>query len=80
MQRTAAGTGYGNQVSFTTNKVSTPELTTAEVTSIRQKTAVSGGIIISDNGSSVVSRGVCWSLSPNPTISDSKSSSGSGSG
>ena len=74
------GTGYGNQLSFSTSMATFPQLTTAEVTSIGQKTAVSGGLITSDNGSSVVLRGVCWSLTPNPTVSDSRSSSGSGSG
>ena len=73
-------TGYGNEISFITTRASVPELTTADIGSIAQKTAISGGFIISDNGSSVVSRGVCWSITPNPTIEDSKSSSGSGSG
>ena len=74
------GTGYGNQVSFSTSMTSVPDLTTAEPTYIGQKSAFSGGFISSDNGSSVVARGVCWSLTTNPTTSDSKSSSGSGTG
>jgi uncharacterized protein (TIGR02145 family) len=76
----AIGTGYGNEVSFSTIKSSTPVLTTSEVSSIRQKSAISGGSITSDNGSTVVVRGLCWSLDANPTTSDSKSLSGSGSG
>lgn len=76
----AVGTGYGNEISFSTMQASTPELTTSEVSSIRQKSALCGGSITSDNGSSVVLRGLCWSLDENPTTSDSKSSSGSGSG
>ncbi len=75
-----SGTGYGNEISFSTLKTSVPELTTAELSSVGQKTAVSGGTVADDNGSSVVTRGVCWSTSPEPTISGSKSSSGTGSG
>jgi uncharacterized protein (TIGR02145 family) len=63
----SAGTGYGNQVSFTTSQVGTPVLTTSTITSISQTSAMSGGNITEDNGGSVTSRGVCWSISPNPT-------------
>ncbi len=76
----ASGTGYGNEISFSTFKTAVPELITTEIISIGQKSAVSGGSVTADNGSSVVVRGVCWSIAPNPTISDNKSSSGSGSG
>ena len=54
-----------------------PELSTSVVIDITYKTAVSGGTIASDGGTSIISRGVCWSTSPNPTISDSKTSDGS---
>jgi len=36
--------------------------------------------ITSDGGSPITERGVCWSLSLNPTTSDNKSASGSGTG
>jgi hypothetical protein len=49
-----------------------PELSTLEVTEITQTTAVSGGTIIHDGGAVVTSRGVCWSISPEPTIIDNK--------
>jgi uncharacterized protein (TIGR02145 family) len=76
----SAGTGYGTQVFFRTAVAGVPELTTAELSSIGQKTAVSGGTITAENGSSIVARGVCWSISPGPTVYDGKSSSGTGSG
>jgi uncharacterized protein (TIGR02145 family) len=76
----AHGTGYGNEITFSTIKASTPDITTSEILSIAQKSALCGGSITCDNGSSVVARGLCWSLDENPTTSDSKSSSGSGSG
>ena len=74
------GTGYGNEVSFTTTQVAVPVLTTAEITSITQTTAVSGGSVTSDNGGSVTARGVCWSTAQNPTTSDSKTSDAGGTG
>jgi len=76
----SAGTGYGSQVSLTTLQTEVPELTTAEVTSIAQTTAISGGNITDDNGSSVTARGVCWNTSAAPTIADSKTNDGSDKG
>lgn len=55
-------------------------LTTSVVTSIETTTAISGGIISSDGSSNVSSRGICWSITANPTIADSKTSDGSGTG
>jgi len=73
------GTSYGNDIIFTT-KANVPTILTIEITSITTTTAVSGGNITSDGGASVVARGVCWSTSFNPTISDSKTNDGSGNG
>ncbi|MHC1776286.1 MAG: FISUMP domain-containing protein [Lentimicrobium sp.] len=53
---------------------------TNTVTSINQTTATSGGNVTSDGGTAVTARGVCWSLSPNPTISGSHTTDGSGTG
>jgi len=41
---------------------------TNQVTSITEATAICGGIITADGGSDVITRGVCWDSSPNPTI------------
>lgn len=71
------GTGYGNQVSFITNQIAVPVLTTTAITSITQTSSVSGGIITTENGGSITARGVCWNTAPDPTISDSKTSDGS---
>jgi uncharacterized protein (TIGR02145 family) len=54
------------------DKATPPVLTTTTVTGITQTTAISGGNITSEGGASVVSRGICWNTSINPTISDSK--------
>ena len=75
-----AGIGYGNQVSFTTSQAAVPTLTTTAITSISQTYASSGGNITSDNGGSITARGVCWSLSQSPTITDYKSEDGNGAG
>ncbi len=69
------GTGYGREIIFTTNKTAVPLVTTVEVTAVVQKSAITGGTIVSDNGSTVVAKGVCWSKNHSPVITDSKSSS-----
>lgn len=48
--------------------LSIPVLTTTQSTSITFSTALTGGLITSDGGSTVTSRGVCWSTSTNPTV------------
>ena len=73
-----SGVAYGNQISFTTLEL--PILTTTKVTSVTASTAMSGGIIKSDGGAPIIERGVCWSLSSNPVISNNKMTSGSGIG
>lgn len=59
---------------------STPSLTTSAVTNITNSSAGSGGTITSDGGLTITARGVCWSTSHNPTISDIKTSDGNGNG
>lgn len=74
------GTSYGDEVTFTTGKVETPEISTTEISSISQISAISGGNITNDNGGSVTARGVCWSKVTGPTIADSKTTDGTGTG
>ena len=57
-----------------------PILTTTAATSITPTYATSGGNVITDGGSTVVAYGVCWSTSANPTIADSKTIDGAGTG
>jgi len=54
--------------------------TTSKITDITQTTAVSGGSIVQHGGSPVTARGVCWSTSNDPTISDRKTIDGAGVG
>ena len=76
-------TVYGGEITFTTEQIPDPEspiVTTADVTDITQTTAVSGGNVTDDGGAAVTARGVCWSTSQNPTISDNHTSDGNGTG
>jgi len=68
------------QVSFTTGAYQLPTLVTGAVTDVTHNTAVSGGEITDDGGQEITSRGVCWSTSENPTISDDKTVDGTGTG
>lgn len=74
------GVAYGDQLEFTTKAYSLPVVTTSNVTNIKYTTATCGGEVTDDGGQSVDERGICYSTSPNPTISGNKVSSGSGSG
>jgi hypothetical protein len=57
-----------------------PVLTTLAVTEITQTTAKSGGNITSDGGATITACGVCWSTGQTPTISDNKTTDGTGAG
>lgn len=52
-----------------------PAVTTQAVTSIAATTATGNGTVVSDGGSTITERGVCWSTTLNPTTSDSKATS-----
>ena len=73
------GTAYGEQRSFTT-KPTIPTVTTNTVSSITTTTATCGGNVTATGGASVTARGVCWSTSQNPTVSDSHTTNGTGTG
>ena len=76
-----AGTAYGEQKEFTTEvNEELPIVTTNEITGITQTTATSGGNVTSDGNATVTARGVCWSTSQNPTISNSHTTDGNGTG
>ena len=75
----SVGTTYGNKVTTTTKSI-LPVITTTDLSEIKSTTAISGGNITRISGASVTSRGVCWSTSQNPTISNSKTTDGIGSG
>jgi len=57
-----------------------PKLTTLKETRLGSSIAFSGGTVISFNDEQITSRGVCWSNTTIPTISDNKTVDGSGPG
>jgi len=60
--------------------ISLPTITTTSFTSITSTSVSCGGIVTSDGRSNIITRGVCWSTVPNPTISDSLTINGTGIG
>jgi hypothetical protein len=57
-----------------------PAINTAPISSIAQTSALCGGNVTSDGGAISTARGVCWSLSVNPTIANNKTADGAGMG
>ena len=66
----AVGTGYGSDVTFTTISTSVlPVVLTAAVTIVNSTTVTTGGNVTSEGITPVTARGVCWDVSPLPTVS-----------
>lgn len=61
-------------------KEDTPTLKTSAVGDITGTSASCGGTISNEGSSSITDRGVCWSTTTNPSISDSKTQDGNGTG
>lgn len=57
-----------------------PVLNTVVTSSVKPTTANSGGSITNDGGAIITARGVCWSITQNPTTADGKTSDGTGTG
>jgi hypothetical protein len=57
-----------------------PEVTTSAISEITSTSAKSGGAITKDGGSSVSQRGVCFGTAINPSLTDSYTADGSGTG
>jgi parallel beta-helix repeat protein len=70
----AAGTSYGEDVTFTAHIV--PTVTTQAVSSIGTATAVGNGTILSLGVPNPTQHGVVWSLLPNPTLANSHTADG----
>ena len=74
------GIAYGEQKSFTTKASALPSVTTSATSNISYTSATVGGNVTSDGGAIITERGVVYSTSQNPTTSNSKVTSGSGTG
>jgi uncharacterized protein (TIGR02145 family) len=57
-----------------------PEVGTTLVVKVFERSAESGGLVTSEGVGPVTTRGVCWSITENPTIADSRNDEGKGSG
>jgi uncharacterized protein (TIGR02145 family) len=75
-----SGTAYGKEVSFTTTSPTIPVLTTATVSGITDTTALCGGTITDDGGADILARGVCWDTTTGPTLANSLTLDGTGTG
>ena len=75
----SAGTGYGNQVQFTT-AIDLPVVTTTDVTGLTKTSAISGGAVTYDGGGAVTAKGLAWGTSANPTVAGTKIDGGTGLG
>lgn len=71
------GTYYGGEMSFSTT-VGLPTVTIDNVTNVTSNSAVCGGSISSNGGFAITDKGLVWSTSQYPTISDSHLSLGGG--
>jgi len=58
----------------------TASIITTAASSITGISATSGGNITNDGGSAILTRGVCWSTTTGPTIANTKTTDGSGTG
>lgn len=74
------GTAYGIQNEFTTLDIILPEVQTVSIIYSTDTSSVCSGNVISDGGGIVFVRGVCWSTSKDPTIANSHTTDGNGTG
>lgn len=75
------GTGYGQQLSFTTlYQPMVPTVTTAAVTEITYNSATSGGNVTEAGDGDVTERGVVWATFENPTLENNEGLTSDGEG
>lgn len=64
-----SGRAYSEDTTFTT-LFFLPVLTTSELTAVTATTAIAGGDITNEGGLPMTARGICWSITNNPTIAN----------
>ena len=55
-------------------------VTSTAASAITMTTATSGGTVVCDGGNTITARGVCWATTASPTIANSNTSDGAGTG
>ncbi|MCX6277610.1 MAG: DUF1566 domain-containing protein [Bacteroidetes bacterium] len=73
------GNKSGNPLNFRAIRAfsTVPIVTTSAISSISSLKATGGGNVINQGATPLAARGVCWSTSPNPTLTDSHTTDGS---
>ncbi len=75
----SSGTGYGDQVSFTTSGSpgsTVPVISTLATTNISGTTALGHGTVTDVGGCDITDKGVCWNSTGGPTLATAAHSSG----
>lgn len=67
-------------ITVTPSTITLPTVITSSVTDVASTTTTCGGFVMNDGNAAVTARGVCWSTSNNPTINDSHTADGTGTG
>ena len=68
--KNAQGEAYGTIKSFSTVGIA-PKVSTLNASNINTYSALIKGIVVENQGSNIIEKGVVYSLNPNPTIGDS---------
>ncbi len=76
----SAGTGYGQELIFTTGALDLATVTTGLATNIQFNAATIAGTVVSEGDGTVTDRGIVYKTSAGPTLTDLKQSSGIGAG
>lgn len=75
----SVGISYGEDLQFTT-LATPPAISTRAIGEISWTTATSGGSGLSDGGSDITAKGICWSTSSGPVVSGQHTVDGTGPG
>jgi uncharacterized protein (TIGR02145 family) len=75
-----AGNNTSNTVTAQFTPILTAGITTAAISAVTTNTMSSGGNITTDGGAPITARGVCWNTSTLPTITNNKTTDGTGPG
>jgi hypothetical protein len=73
------GVSYGDEIKVKIEKVK-PKVVTQEIIEIDSNYAICTSNVTYSGGTDIIERGICWAAFSNPTVSDFKSSDGSGLG
>ncbi len=76
----SVGTAYGAVATLTTSPILLATVTTTVPTVVTATGAVTGGDVSASGGGTISARGVCYGTSPNPDITGSHTTDGTGTG